>query len=34
LSFIVFVVSFFGRRVEWRGQYYGAAADKTLACYE
>jgi ceramide glucosyltransferase len=34
LSFIVFVVSFFGRRVEWRGQYYGATADKTLACYE
>ena len=34
VSFIVFVVSFFGRRVEWRGQYYGAAADKTLACYE
>jgi len=34
LSSIVFVVSFFGRRVEWRGQYYGAAADKTLACYE
>jgi ceramide glucosyltransferase len=34
LSFIVFVASFFGRRVEWRGQYYGAAADKTLACYE
>jgi hypothetical protein len=22
----------FGRRVEWRGQYYGVAADKTLAC--
>jgi hypothetical protein len=21
-------------RVEWRGQYYGVAADKTLACYE
>lgn len=34
LSFLVFVVSFFGRRVEWRGQYYGVAADKTLACYE
>ncbi len=34
LSFIVFVVSFFGRRVEWRGQYYGVAGDKTLACYE
>ena len=21
----------FGRRVEWRGQYHGVAADKTLA---
>jgi ceramide glucosyltransferase len=34
LSFFVFVVSFFGRRVEWRGQHYGVATDKTLACYE
>jgi ceramide glucosyltransferase len=34
LSFLVFVASFFGRRVEWRGQSYGVAADKTLACYE
>jgi hypothetical protein len=24
----------FARRVEWRGQYHGVAADKTLACYE
>jgi ceramide glucosyltransferase len=34
LSFVVFIASFFGRRVEWRGQYYGVAADNTLACYE
>jgi hypothetical protein len=32
--FAVFIASFFGRRVEWRGQYYGVTADKTLACYE
>jgi hypothetical protein len=24
----------FGRHVEWRGQYHGVAADKTLGCYE
>jgi ceramide glucosyltransferase len=34
LSFVAFVASFFGRRVEWRGRRYGVAADKTLACYE
>jgi hypothetical protein len=33
LSFVVFA-SLFGRRMEWRGQYYGVAAEKTLACYE
>jgi len=32
-SFIVFVASFFGRRVEWRGRRYGLAADNTLAYY-
>jgi ceramide glucosyltransferase len=31
LSFAVFVASFFGRRVEWRGQRYGVKADHTLA---
>jgi ceramide glucosyltransferase len=34
LSFVVFIASFFGRRVEWGGQHYGVAADNTLACYE
>jgi ceramide glucosyltransferase len=32
-SFIVFVASFFVRRVEWRGRRYGLAADNTLAYY-
>ena len=30
LSFAVFVASFFGRAVEWRGHRYGAQADRTL----
>jgi ceramide glucosyltransferase len=33
LSFVVFVASFFGRRVEWRGHRYGVKADHTLAYY-
>jgi ceramide glucosyltransferase len=33
LSFVVFVASFFGRRVEWRGHRYGVRADNTLAYY-
>jgi len=33
LSFVVFVASFFGRRVEWRGRRYGLAADNRLAYY-
>ena len=33
LSFVVFVASFFGRRLEWRGHHYGLAADDTLAYY-
>jgi ceramide glucosyltransferase len=33
LSFIVFVASFFGRVVEWRGRRYGVQADNTLAYY-
>jgi ceramide glucosyltransferase len=33
LSFVVFVVSFLGRRVEWRGQRYGVKSDHTLAYY-
>ena len=33
LSFVVFIASFFGRRLEWRGHRYGLAADKTLAYY-
>jgi ceramide glucosyltransferase len=33
LSFIVFVASFFGRGVEWRGHRYGVRADSTLARY-
>lgn len=32
-SFIVFIASFFGRRVEWRGHHYGVRADNTLAYY-
>jgi ceramide glucosyltransferase len=31
LSFAVFVASFFGRRVEWRGHRYNVQADNTLA---
>jgi ceramide glucosyltransferase len=31
LSFLVFVASFFGRRVEWRGHRYAVKADHTLA---
>jgi ceramide glucosyltransferase len=34
LSFVVFVASFFGRRVEWRGQRYGVKPDHTLAFYK
>jgi ceramide glucosyltransferase len=33
LSFGVFVASFFGRSVEWRGHRYGVRADNTLAYY-
>ena len=33
LSFAVFVVSFFGRGVEWRGRRYAVRADNTLAYY-
>jgi ceramide glucosyltransferase len=33
LSFVVFIASFFGRRLEWRGHRYALAADKTLAYY-
>jgi ceramide glucosyltransferase len=33
MSFAVFVASFFGRRVEWRGHRYGVQADNTLAYY-
>jgi len=33
LSFFVFVASFFGRAVDWRGHRYGVRADSTLACY-
>lgn len=33
LSFIVFVMSFFGRGVEWRGKRYGLQADNRLAYY-
>ena len=33
LSFGVFVASFFGRGVEWRGHRYGVAADNRLAYY-
>jgi ceramide glucosyltransferase len=32
-SFVVFIASLFGRRLEWRGHRYGLAADKTLAYY-
>jgi len=33
LSFVVFIASFFGRGVEWRGRRYGVRADNTLARY-
>lgn len=33
LSFAIFVISFFGRRVEWRGHRYGLRADNRLAYY-
>jgi ceramide glucosyltransferase len=33
LSFAVFVTSFFGRNVHWRGHRYGVQADNTLAYY-
>jgi len=33
VSFAVFVASFFGRGVEWRGHRYVVEADKTLAYY-
>jgi ceramide glucosyltransferase len=33
LSFLVFVLSFLGRGVEWRGHRYGVQADNTLAYY-
>ena len=33
LSFAIFVASFFGRGVEWRGHRYGLRADNRLAYY-
>lgn len=33
LSFVIFLASFFGRAIEWRGRRYGVQADKTLAYY-
>jgi ceramide glucosyltransferase len=33
VSFAIFVASFFGRNVEWRGHRYGVQADNTLAHY-
>jgi len=33
LSFAIFVISFFGRGVEWRGHRYGLRADNRLAYY-
>jgi ceramide glucosyltransferase len=33
VSFVVFMASFFGRGVEWRGHRYGVRADSTLARY-
>lgn len=33
LSFFVFIASFFGRGVEWRGHRYGVQSDSTLAYY-
>ncbi|MGB7034186.1 MAG: bacteriohopanetetrol glucosamine biosynthesis glycosyltransferase HpnI [Xanthobacteraceae bacterium] len=33
LSFAIFLASFFGRDIEWRGQRYDVRPDKTLAYY-
>lgn len=33
MSFAIFLASFFGRDIEWRGRRYGVRADKTLALY-
>jgi ceramide glucosyltransferase len=33
VSFAIYVASFFGRGVEWRGHRYGVQADNTLAYY-
>jgi ceramide glucosyltransferase len=33
MSFAIFLASFLGRAIEWRGQRYGVRADKTLAHY-
>jgi ceramide glucosyltransferase len=33
LSFAIFLISFFGRGVEWRGHRYGSRADNRLAYY-
>lgn len=33
LSFVIFVMSFFGRDVEWAGHRYGLRADNSLAYY-
>lgn len=33
LSFFIFIVSFFGRSVEWRGHRYAVQGDRTLAYY-
>jgi len=33
LSFVVFVSSFCGRGVEWRGRRYGVRTDNTLTRY-
>jgi len=33
ISFAIFLASYFGRDIEWRGARYGVQADKTLAYY-
>lgn len=33
ISFAIFLASYFGRDIEWRGRRYGMRADKTLAYY-
>ncbi len=33
ISFAIFLASYFGRDIEWRGARYGVRADKTLAYY-